>query len=282
MATYGKIEEFNPDSDDWQQYMERLEFYFVANAIEEEERRQAIFLSACGGRVYAVLPDLCQPDKPGDFALADLFKILSGHFTPKPSLIVERFKFHSKVRQQGQSVAVFVAELRRLTEHCGFGPALDDMIRDRLVCGINDDRIQRRLLSEPDERLTLARAVEIATSMEMAAKDVAELQQTVVEGAVHKVQPAAADRPRLTGCFRCGGNHGSADCRFSEVICHNCQKRGHLARKCRSTRQPRQNRGRARDSTHMLQDNDDDHEEEYAHMLYHFDDEESHIESICQ
>lgn len=71
---------------------------------------------------------------------------------PKPSVIVERFKFHSKVRQQGQSVTSFVADLRRLTEHCDFGTTLDDMIRDRLVCGINDDRIQRRL-SEADDKL---------------------------------------------------------------------------------------------------------------------------------
>ena len=31
MATYGRIDEFDPDSGDWQQYMERMEFYFAAN-----------------------------------------------------------------------------------------------------------------------------------------------------------------------------------------------------------------------------------------------------------
>ena len=222
MATYGKINEFDPDSDDWQLYVERLDFYFVANKITDGEQKWAILLSACGGRVYAVLRDLCQPGKPGDFSLTVLLKILSDHFTPKPSVIVERFKFHSKVRQQGQSVATFVAELRRLTEHCGFGSALDDMLRDRLVCGINDDRIQRRLLSEPDDKLTLARAVELATSMETAAKDVAELQQSVAEGSsVHKVQPGASERqpPAAGGCFRCGGNHSPADCQFIDAVC---------------------------------------------------------------
>ncbi len=107
------------------------------------------------------------------------------------SVIVERFNFHSKVRQQGQSVASFIAELRRLTEHCGFGPVLDDMMRDRLVCGTNDDRIQRHLLMEADDKLMLEKAVELATSMATAAKDVAELQQTGVEGPIHKVQPVA-------------------------------------------------------------------------------------------
>jgi hypothetical protein len=43
-----------------------------------------------------------------------------------------------------------VAELRKLSEHCNFGTTLNDMLRNRLVCGVGDQRIQRRLLAEPD------------------------------------------------------------------------------------------------------------------------------------
>lgn len=60
-------------------------------------------------------------------------------------IIVESFKVHAKVRQQGQSVAALVAELRRLTEHCAIGTSLEDVIRDRLVSSITDDQIQRRI-----------------------------------------------------------------------------------------------------------------------------------------
>ena len=38
------------------------------------------------------------------------------------------------------------------------------MIRDRLVCEISDEQIQRRLLS--DNKLTLTKALELAQSME--------------------------------------------------------------------------------------------------------------------
>lgn len=106
MTTYGKIHEFDQETDDWQQYVERLEFYFVANKITDAGQKRAIFLSACGGKVYAMLRDLCLPGKPGDSDLTGLLKLLSDHFTPKPSAIVERFKFHSKTRQQGQSVII--------------------------------------------------------------------------------------------------------------------------------------------------------------------------------
>ena len=60
------------------------------------------------------------------------------------------------------------------------------MIRDRLVCGVNNDLIQRRLLSETE--LGLKKALELALGMETAAKNVRELQGTrrAAEPQLHK------------------------------------------------------------------------------------------------
>ena len=44
---------------------------------------------------------------------------------------------------------MFLAELRRFSEHSVFGWALDEMLRDCFVCGARDEKIQRRLLAEP-------------------------------------------------------------------------------------------------------------------------------------
>ena len=72
------------------------------------------------------------------------------HYTPKPSVIVQRFQFHSRTQKPGETVATFVAELRQLSEFCEFGASLKDMLRDRLVYGITSGSIQRRLLAEPE------------------------------------------------------------------------------------------------------------------------------------
>ena len=66
-------------------------------------------------------------------------------------------------------MSAYVAELRSLAEHCKFGANLDEMIRDRLVCGINDPRIQRRLFQEPDS-LTYGNAYKLAIAMETASR----------------------------------------------------------------------------------------------------------------
>lgn len=82
---------------------------------------------------------------------------------------MQRLKFNCRFRKKGEPKSTYVAELvRQLIEHFNFGTALEDILRDCLVCGINEDRTQRRLLSETT--LSFKKAYEIAVGMEIAAK----------------------------------------------------------------------------------------------------------------
>ena len=67
-----------------------------------------------------------------------------------------------------------MAELRRLADRCEFGAYLQDALRDRLVCGLRSEAIQRRLLTE--EKLTLEKAYGTAHGMEEAQRQATELQ----------------------------------------------------------------------------------------------------------
>ena len=66
-----------------------------------------------------------------------------------------------------------MAELRHIAQFCGYDAGLEEMLRDRLVCGVNDPRIQKRLLAETE--LTLKKAFELAQAIEMAEKDTIEI-----------------------------------------------------------------------------------------------------------
>ena len=67
-----------------------------------------------------------------------------------------------------------MTELHQLSEFCGFKGLLDDMLRDRLVCGIRDAKVQRQLLAEPD--LKFKKALELSQAAEAAERDTEELQ----------------------------------------------------------------------------------------------------------
>ena len=141
----------------------------------------------------------------------------------------------------------FCAELRSLAEHCNFeDAALENMLRDRLVCGIADRAMQQRLLSEPN--LTFKKAYDLAVLMESVRKDTTQLQSK--QGAeVHFVQKSTprGPPPKLNPCYRCGGRHKSSVCKFKEENCHFCGKKGHISRVCRS-RQRQQHPAKSRPS----------------------------------
>ena len=132
MAKHGTISEFDSSSEDWASYTERLQQYFVANGVAAAEKQRAILLSACGASTYRLIRSLVAPAKPTDRSFGELVELVRTHHNPKPSAIVQQFKFNSCRRRQGETVAMFAAELRRLTEYCDFGASLDDMLRDRL------------------------------------------------------------------------------------------------------------------------------------------------------
>ena len=174
-----------------------------------------------------------------------MWKVLAKHFKPTPSVIVERFKFHSCFRKQGESVSTFVAELHSLSEYCNFGDTLEVMIRDRLVCVINDNGIQRRLLAEQD--LTYKKTVELAQSLETAMQNMKDLKtkkDEVVD--VHKMFKKKTELMTVRKvCYRCG-NRGYivAKCKVNkEVICHRCGKSGHLQKRVRVNKGIAQSKG---------------------------------------
>ena len=180
------------------------------------------------------------------------------HYKPKPSPIVKRFEFNSRCQREGESIATYVAELRKIAEHCQFGVVLNDMLLDRLVCGMIHKGIQRRLLVEPS--LTFDKATETALAAEAADKDSIRLTGAAAKDKdhstpdnappaplipVHKVDqrpqrsnhnkspPAAAGGGDKKSCYRCGGGHLASECPCREYVCHSCKKKGHLSKMCR-------------------------------------------------
>ena len=59
-----------------------------------------------------------------------------------------------------ESIVTYIAVLHQLAEHCHYKDTLHEMVRDRLVCGVNDVGIQKRLLADKD--LTFTKALDIA------------------------------------------------------------------------------------------------------------------------
>ncbi|XP_064455074.1 uncharacterized protein K02A2.6-like [Ornithodoros turicata] len=241
MGCLGHIEPFDPNmSDGWECYLERINLCFETNGLSDAGRRKSVFLTLCGSETYGLVQSLLLPRKLAVCSYQEVHNALTEHFAPQPSEILRRFHFHKRDQQEGESITKYMAEIRNLSEFCNFTD-LDSMLRDRLVCGIRDQAIQKRLFA--DSKLTLKSALEIALAAEAANKNVSEIKDAAKElhyasnqatGKVKKRHRSKEQRrePQKNGCNRCGGSHDNQSCRFKNAVCKFCRKKGHLERVC--------------------------------------------------
>jgi hypothetical protein len=121
MPTHGKIDPFVPNQDSWTSYIERLEHYFVANDTAAGKKK-SVLLTVCGLATFELAKSLVQP---ADKSYEQIRDILKAHNCPKPSPIVQHYRFNTRERHSGESIADYVAALRALGEHCNFGGTIN-------------------------------------------------------------------------------------------------------------------------------------------------------------
>ncbi|UYV75691.1 K02A2.6-like [Cordylochernes scorpioides] len=214
-------------------FIERLEQFLILEEASEEKKK-AYLLTLIGGKAYETLKNLCSPKLPKEYKYEELIEKLVEYFSPRRSIIVERFMFFGRIQKETESVSEYLVEIKRLASTCGFGEFLKESLRDKLVCGMRNAKIQRRILSEGD--VPLARVVEIALSMEAAEKNTRIFYVNEPADSVDKIRAEVGNRynrEQKRKCIHCGRLHKDL-CRFREATCFRCGKRGHLATICRS------------------------------------------------
>ena len=233
MAKFGHLQEFDTDLEPITAYLERVELYFSANGIGEDKK--LVLLSVIGPKTYGVLRNLLAPSRPQEKKFSEVTEVLIRHFEPKLIVIAERFSFYRRSQLVGESVADFVAELRRLARNCQFGDFLDEALRDRLVCGLQNEAIQRRLLTEA--KLTFAGALELAKAQEAAELQAKQFKDPDI--GVHKLsRTRLSEKDTREQCTHCGRrNHPPDQCRLKDCTCHKCGEKGHIARVCKNRSQ---------------------------------------------
>lgn len=112
---------FDATSESWINYVERLEAFFEANDVTSDSKKKSILISVLNPETYARLRSLLAPSKPKDETYDTIIRVLTQHLSPEPSEIYETFRFQTRVQNSGESVADYLAELRKIADHCGFG-----------------------------------------------------------------------------------------------------------------------------------------------------------------
>lgn len=72
---------------------------------------------------------------------------------------MERHMFNTRNQRPDETIEAYVSDLKNKAKSCRFGELKDELIRDRLVCGIISDRMRKQLLH--DNNLTLIKAIKM-------------------------------------------------------------------------------------------------------------------------
>ena len=160
------------------------------------------------------------------------------------------------MRQPDEALRSFLLRLQKQAAKCEFGTELQTQLRDRVVAGINNTEIQRKLLTRP--HLTFTEAKHILETwddinMALSSQGSASSQVLYHERATPKKKnfkphsskwcgrdnsgrkPTSATSKPSGTCDSCGGQHLRSKCKFRDAECRKCHKRGHIQRVCRSS-----------------------------------------------
>jgi hypothetical protein len=174
---------------------------------------------------------------------ATVVRKLETYFVKKRNVIFERAKFNQRPHEEGECVDTFITDLYTLAEHCQFANLHDELICDRTIVGLKDDRLSEKL--QLDAELTLEKAVTPARQSETVKKQQLTMRnqfQDKTEGEVAFVRkpifkkPAPMATPTKDSCSRCGHtpSHSRAKCPARDTKWYSCQSIGHYGTVCKS------------------------------------------------
>lgn len=249
-STFPTPEQFDfAHPEQWPRWIKRfLRYRAATNLSEKDGETQISTLIYCmGDRAEDILATLKFTERErNDFNV--VVGKLQSHFVKKRNVIYERACFNQRVQQVGEPVDNFITSLYHLAEHCQFKDLREELIRDRIVVGLQDARLSEKLQLDPE--LTLEKAITVVRQSESVKKQQQTLRAPAAEievdwiqskGKPPKKQCSPAPPPVLPGnkkeaCQRCGRSplHNRQNCPAKEERCFRCNKMGHFGAVCKS------------------------------------------------
>eukprot|EP00057_Strongylocentrotus_purpuratus_P020155 XP_011674629.1 PREDICTED: uncharacterized protein LOC105443305 [Strongylocentrotus purpuratus] len=251
----------------WKDWLRAYEFYEGATELsaKTEPVRYATFLHVAGPMAQQITETLTFTETESGKVSALKTK-LAAYCQPKRNLSVIRYLFNSRNQKKGESFSSYITDLKALVKDCEFGELENDLLKDRIVCGIQDQTLREKLLQVQD--LNLKKCIDVCSVAENSANEMVELQAACSPGI-----PAETDyiqrgrrqpqRPRqryeqsheqggrppkseASACLNCTYEHRNRACPAINERCRACGEIGHFSKSPRCTEHRNQRRQQSR------------------------------------
>ena len=161
-------------AESWRRFVQEYEVFIAAACSTKPKKTQAyILLNLAGGEAIEREKSFTYGEGESKEDPECLKRKFGELCNPQANVTMERHKFNTRVQQRGESIQSYVSDLKNKASTCEFEDLKDEMIKDRLVCGIENDKLRRSLLRE--DKLTLQKAIELCQISELSEQRMKEL-----------------------------------------------------------------------------------------------------------
>lgn len=229
-------------ASNWKKFRKSFSIYMIASNAENltATRKVNLLLHIIGEEAQELFDNLglTNDEMTNVDTVLDKFE---NYYVPKTNVSVERHKFNSRLQQPGETFDSFYADLVKLAASCNYGDIKDDLIKDRIICGLCDKTVKNRLLLE--ENLTLERTIKVCRAAVEAQSQLKELNMDLptTSSSVVLVKQKPRDKNNYKSnkqgnknysCLKSGYSHNFGRCPASGKVCKKCGKQNHFSQVC--------------------------------------------------
>ena len=228
--------------EEFQKWIRRFDRYLQAANLTSAARKTSTLVYCLGPQAEDVLSTFnltAQQQNDYDVVRTNFLR----YFNVRKNVIFERARFNLRMQQEGESAEQFIMNLYQLIEHCEYGAMTDELLRDKIVIGILDKELSKKL--QLDDQLTLEKALTQVRSKELVQKqsDLLRTDPVARADAVKSANPRRRQnthtrnkreqRDHQKSCTRCGREaHKIKNCPAKDATCKKCHRKGHWHQHC--------------------------------------------------
>ena len=236
-------------AEKWKKFKRAWDSYSLATELNEKSEaiQVATLLTVIGEEAREVFSTFAWTTADDSAKIMPVLKKFEEYCQPCKNVPFERYRFNRRVQEPGETYDQYRTALLKIAEGCEFQTITpDEILRDRLVFGIRDNKARERLLRK--SKLTLTDTDEICHAAESMLAQMKVVDDSAKVSAVksdqeqqQKTTETSADGRGLRECWNCGRKHEHYKrelCPAFGKVCNKCHKPNHFAIKCRS-KQPK-------------------------------------------
>ena len=233
----------------WKAWKKVWSRYEIATGISKQEPlvRVSTLLSVIGEDATKAFDAFEWGEDEDETKIEHVLAKFDAYCEPRTQVIYERYRFNNRKQEPGENIAAYLTELRTIAKNCQHEDITpEEILRDRIVLGIRDDKMRERLLRCND--LTLQKAVDLIKAAEQTEHQVKLMGASANVNAL-KQGRSKNNRPSMPSraanskhqkqtsrgnCGRCGTSHAKQKCPAFGQKCHRCGNMNHYQSLCRS------------------------------------------------